>query len=127
MPMALNKWEKDSLMIKEDEQADSLFILLKGKAQIKISGIAFDINPGSVIGISAEAGAAYGFSCTAQTEACAVSYDYSSLDDVKQIFTDNKKIAPAMCEAVIRNTYKLYYGLDQLLDSAKSMYKNIAG
>lgn len=125
MPMALSKWEQGSLIVKEDEQVSSLLILLKGTVQIEISGFSFDITPGSIIGIGTEPGRSYGFSCTAKTEATTFSYDYSSADDIKQIFTENKKIAPAVCEAVLKNTYKLYVGLDQLLDSAKSLYKNI--
>ena len=125
MPMALSKWEQGSQIIKEDDQVSSLLILLKGTAQIKISGFSFDVSPGSLIGIGSKPGESYGFSCIAKTETATFSYDYSSVDDIKQIFTENKKIAPAMCEAVLKNTYKLYGGLDQLLDSAKSLYKNI--
>ena len=126
MPMALSKWTQGSVIIDKDDKVKSLLILLKGTALMDISGHTFDIFPGSIIGIGSEPGKSYGFTCSAKTDAATYSYDYSSVEDVKQIFTDNKKIAPAMCEAVLKNAYKLYSGIEQLLDSANSIYKNIS-
>lgn len=124
--MALKKWEKDSTIIKSEDQVKSLLILLKGTVQLKISGLTFDMYPGSIIGIGSEPGETYGFSCKAKSEATTYDYQFSSLDDIEQIFTDNKKIAPAMCAAVLKNAYKIYSCLDQLMDASMRMYKNVS-
>ncbi|MDD6551570.1 MAG: hypothetical protein PUF16_07295 [Lachnospiraceae bacterium] len=123
--MGLSKWEKDAVIVREDDKVKGLLILLKGTVQMKISGLTFDMYPGSIIGIGSIPGENYGFSCRAKSDAATYSYDFSSLDDIEQIFTDNKKIAPAMCAAVLENAYKIYSCLDQLLDASSRMYKNV--
>ncbi|MQN01671.1 MAG: hypothetical protein DUD27_06805 [Lachnospiraceae bacterium] len=123
--MGLEKWEKDSEIINKDDSVKSLLILLKGTVQLQMSDIVFDVNPGSIIGIGSEPGETYGFSCVAKTAAATYSYDFNSLEDVIQIFTDNPKIAPAMCEAVLKNAYNIYTSLEQKLETSLGMYKNV--
>ena len=123
--MGLSEWTAGSTILKGNDTADSLLILIKGSVEIVISDVTITLQPGSILGLGVGPGEQYGCDYKAQSDCSTYACPYSDEEGIESLFTEYAKLAPTMTQQAVKNAYKVYNALLELRESAEAQYSNV--
>ncbi|MDY6352064.1 MAG: hypothetical protein SPL57_03370 [Lachnospiraceae bacterium] len=118
-------WTAGSVILKKNDTADSLMILLKGTVERVVGEASLTLLPGSILGIGVSPDEGYDSDYVAVTACSTYACPYSRDNDLDSVFKEYPKLAPVMTQQAVRNTCNLYDALLELIDSARVMYRDL--
>ena len=118
--MSMKELKKGTVIYTENNQVNTLDIVLKGSIRVSNSYSSITFGNGSILGLIESPGSEYSYRYEALEDTNLYSYAYNSSKDIAKVIKSNPKIANALTAAAIKNVILSWNVTSNFLSEADS-------